>query len=120
MIADDAFEQSPRPTLIQLLSLQSMSSAQSFFLAMAMHPEVQSKAQAELDAVIGPHRLPCYADRGSLPYIDALMKESLRWQPVLPLGVAHRSTTDDEYRGWFIPKGTLVIPNAWYVLRCHL
>lgn len=82
---------------------------------MAMHPELQKKAQAELDTVVGPHRLPCYADRSSLPYIEAIIKESLRWQPVTRLGVAHQSTADDKYQEWFIPKGTVVITNIWFV-----
>lgn len=81
---------------------------------MAMHPEVQKTAQAELDAVIGSHRLPYYTDRSSLPYIDAIVKECLRWQPVAPLGVVHKSIADDEYKGYFIPKGTLVMANIWY------
>ena len=70
----------------------------------------------ELDAVVGPHRLPSCADRGSLPYIEAIMKECLRWQPVTPLGAAHMTTADDEYRGYFIPKGSFVVANARYVI----
>lgn len=66
--------------------LKTVSSLSSFFLAMALHPEVQIKAQAELDAVIGPKRLPDYNDRASLPYINATVKEVLRWSPVAPLG----------------------------------
>jgi cytochrome P450 len=65
---------------------QTVSSLSSFFLAMALHPEVQIKAQAELDAVIGSGRLPDYSDRPSLPYINATVKEVLRWNPVAPLG----------------------------------
>lgn len=53
---------------------------------MAMFPEVQKRAQAELDAVIGDERLPDFNDFDSLPYIDAVVKETLRWQPVLPVG----------------------------------
>jgi cytochrome P450 len=53
---------------------------------MAMFPEVQKKAQAELDAVIGRERLPDFNDYDSLPYINAVVKETLRWQPVLPVG----------------------------------
>jgi len=53
---------------------------------MALYPEVQKKAQKELDKVIG-NRLPEFNDRPNLPYINAMMKESLRWQPVVPLGV---------------------------------
>ena len=55
-------------------------------MAMANHPEVQEKARAEIDAVVGPDRLPEFTDRPKLPYIDAIVSELLRWQPVLPLG----------------------------------
>ena len=59
---------------------------ETFFLAMCTHPHVQHSAQAELDRVIGNDQLPSMADRAQLPYIDALMKEVLRWGPVAPLG----------------------------------
>jgi cytochrome P450 len=52
---------------------------------MALYPEVQKKAQAEIDAAVGPNRLPDFEDRPSLPYINALVKESIRWHSVLPL-----------------------------------
>lgn len=58
----------------------------SFFLAMSMNPEVQATAQREIDQVVGKDRLPSYKDRNSLPYINALVKEVLRWNPVTPLG----------------------------------
>ena len=57
-----------------------------FYLAMMTHPEVQRKAQAEIDRVIGNDRFPTLADQPDLPYIDALAKEVLRWNPVTPLG----------------------------------
>ena len=76
---------------------------------MTMHPDVLKKAQAELDAVIGPDRLPDHHDRASLPYIDAIAKESLRWQNVLPFSLPHLSTEDIEYNGYFIPKGSVVM-----------
>ena len=53
---------------------------------MALYPEVQKKAQAEIDAVVGPNRLPDFHDRHSLPYVNAVLKESLRWNLVVPLG----------------------------------
>ena len=53
---------------------------------MALHPEVQKKAQAEIDAVVGPNRLPDLEDRSSLPYISAIVKESMRWKLAVPLG----------------------------------
>ena len=83
---------------------------------MAMYPDVQRKAQDELDNVVGPDRLPRNDDRGALPYIEAMVRETFRWQPVFPLGVAHRAASNDEYRGYLIPKGTLVIANAWCVV----
>ena len=99
---------------------------------MALYPEVQKKAQAEIDAVVGPNRLPDFHDRPSLPYINAVVKESSRWNLVGPLGrpfiiivatiltsfegIPHMSTMDDEYNGFYIPKGTIMIGNAWLVV----
>ena len=82
---------------------------------MSLYPEVQKKAQAQLDAVVGPDRLPEFADRARLPYIDAIVKEILRWHPVGPMGFAHVSTEDDEYNGYFIPSGSIVMVNVWCV-----
>jgi hypothetical protein len=59
----------------------------SFFLAMLVHPEVQHRAQAELDAVVGRDRLPEFSDQTRLPYVKAVISECLRWLPVLPLGM---------------------------------
>ncbi|EEB86975.1 hypothetical protein MPER_15887, partial [Moniliophthora perniciosa FA553] len=57
----------------------------SFMLAMVLHPEIQARAQAEIDAVIGSARLPDFDDREQLPYVEAIFAESLRWNPVAPL-----------------------------------
>jgi len=67
--------------------LQTVSTIYSLFLAMTLFPDVQKKAQAEIDAVVGTDRLPSFADRESLPYIEALVKEVLRWNAVGPTGV---------------------------------
>jgi len=91
--------------------------SQGFILAMAMYPDVQKKAQAELESVIGSGRLPEMSDRDSLVYIQAIVMESLRWIPVLPLGIPHRLIEDDTYNGYFIPKGTVVIPNQYGMLH---
>lgn len=53
---------------------------------MVLFPEVQAKAQAELDAVVGSERLPSFSDQDSLPYVNAVCKEVLRWHAVVPLG----------------------------------
>ena len=63
-----------------------MSSVQTLFLALALYPEAQKKAQAEIDAVVGSDRLPDFQDRSSLPYINAVVKEITRWNLVAPLG----------------------------------
>lgn len=72
---------------------------------MATHPEIQRRAQQEIDDVVGPGRLVTLDDRESLPYVEALNRELMRWKPVLPLGVAHCTTQNDVYKGHFIPKG---------------
>lgn len=90
------------------------------FLGVSLHPEVLRKAHAELDAIVGPHRLPNFGDRDSLVYVNAIIKESLRWHTVLPVGLPHANVSDDEFRGYFIPTGTVLIANVWYVaLRSH-
>ncbi|KAF7978447.1 hypothetical protein HWV62_638 [Athelia sp. TMB] len=90
---------------------------ETFMLAMVLHPEVQTKAQAEMDLVLGRSNLPTFADQESLPYLAAVMQEVFRWQVVAPFGVPHMSTADDEYRGYYIPEGTIVIPNAHQMLN---
>lgn len=52
---------------------------------MVLHPAVQEKAQAQLDSVIGMNRLPDFDDISSLPYIEAVLMEIMRWRPVVPL-----------------------------------
>ncbi|KZT24415.1 cytochrome P450 [Neolentinus lepideus HHB14362 ss-1] len=95
----------------------TISTAQVFILAMAMHPEVQRRAQAEIDAVVGRSRLPDFSDRDSLPYINAVVKEVIRWQPAFPLGIPHASTADDEYCGYYIPKGSIIFGCSWSILH---
>lgn len=85
-----------------------------FFLAMILYPEVQRKAQEEIDSVVGTRRLPSFDDRGNLPYVDAIVKEVLRWHPVGPMGLPHMTTDDIIFNGYLIPKGALIIPNIWY------
>ncbi|KAL1689520.1 cytochrome P450 [Schizophyllum commune] len=88
-----------------------------FIFAIVNYPEVQARAQAELDAVVGPDRLPDLADRKDLPYVERIMQETFRFWPTSPLGAPHKSTEDDVYRGMFIPKGTLVLFNAFAISR---
>ena len=86
---------------------------QAFLLAMAMYPDVQQKAQEELDRIVGTDRLPTFEDIESLPFLNALLKEVLRWHPVIPAGIPHRSLAEDEYNGLYVPAGTIVMPSVW-------
>ncbi|KAK3303882.1 putative cytochrome P450 [Chaetomium strumarium] len=84
-----------------------------FVMAMVLYPRVARKAQEDIDRVVGPERMPTFDDLPKLPYIDAVVKEVLRWRPVIPGGIPHAVTRDDEYAGYRIPKGTVLIPNLW-------
>jgi cytochrome P450 len=116
--------------------LQTVSAVHTFFFVMILHPEIQRLAQAEVDAVIGSDRLPKVSDRCSLPYIDSLIKEVLRWGTVSPMALPHSTAADDQYMGYkilhfaplvmlnferpsryHIPKGCVVIPNIWAMLH---
>lgn len=88
-----------------------------FTLAMIMFPNVQRKAQEEIDRVVGPNRLPNFDDRDRLPYTNALVKETLRWWPIAPMGFPHRVESDIEYDGLHIPKGALLLPAVWWFLH---
>ncbi|KAG1773897.1 cytochrome P450 [Suillus occidentalis] len=87
----------------------TVSTVHSFFLAMTLFPDVQKKAQAELDAVVGSDQ--------SLPYVGALVKEALRWHTVIPTGFPHCVSEDDVHDGYYIPKGSIIIPNIWFMLN---
>lgn len=101
------------------MACQTPASMKTFILAMITHPDVEARAYLEIDAVLGlpPSRLPTPADRGSLPYLCAILLEVYRWSATVPLGLPHRLTREDTYRGWRIPKGTVVWANIWAILN---
>lgn len=98
-----------------------------------MHPGWMHKVQNQIDDVVGPDRLPSFADRPRLPYIEAAVRgkyiysniiisyllatEIVRWRPAIRFGVPHESTADDvvEYNGeqYFIPAGASVFAVIW-------
>ncbi|KAL2838959.1 cytochrome P450 [Aspergillus pseudoustus] len=101
-------------TLLEAGSDTTSSTLYAFVQAMLLFPDVQRKAQEEIDRVVGPGRLPVMDDLADLQYIRACMKETLRWMPTTILGaVPHAVTQDDEYMGYFIPKGAGVMNNVW-------
>ncbi|CAL1709849.1 unnamed protein product [Somion occarium] len=95
----------------------TIATIQMFFLSMVLYPEVQKLAQDELGSVVPQDRLPDFSDRESLPYIQALILELLRWMPVAPLAMPHATAKSDIYKGYHIPKNSVVIANAWSILH---
>ncbi|KAH6915729.1 cytochrome P450 [Coprinopsis sp. MPI-PUGE-AT-0042] len=90
-----------------------------FILAMLHFPQVQARAQQEVDSVLGQNgtSLPSFSDRERMPYVSALVEELLRWWPAVALGVPHYTTSSDNYRGYFIPEKAIVIANVWAMLH---
>ncbi|KAH9927367.1 cytochrome P450 [Amylocystis lapponica] len=95
----------------------TISAVESVFLAMLLHPEVQRKVQEEIDHVVGLDRLPDFSDKPSLPYVTAVVKEVLRWRPIVPLGVPRKLSQADNYKGYHLPAGSIVVENTWAMFR---
>jgi cytochrome P450 len=96
--------------------LETTSSVIEFStMATILYPESAAKAQEELDSVVGRNRLPSFDDISNLPYVNAFIKEVIRWRSVLPMGVTHSPMKDDEYLGYRIPKGAMVFENQWAI-----
>lgn len=89
----------------------------SFFLAMILYPDAQRKAQEEIDRAVGSDRLPSFEDRDNLPFVSGVVKEAWRWNPVGPMGLAHRADEDIEYDQYLIPKGAYLLPSLWWFLH---
>ncbi|KAJ7052940.1 cytochrome P450 [Mycena amicta] len=95
----------------------SSCASHSFLLAMLLHPSIQSRAQAELDGVIGRERLPSMADKSSLPYLVRVVWEVLRWAPPVPVSIPHRNRVDAEFDGYVIPKDTMILASLYSISR---
>ncbi|KAJ2934714.1 hypothetical protein H1R20_g2365, partial [Candolleomyces eurysporus] len=118
---DDAFTEDVLRNTLGVLyaggSDTTVSTMATCILGLLEHPEVVKKAQMQLDSVVKSGHLPDLDDEPSLPYITAIMKEALRWREVTPFGVPHALSTDDVYKGYHIPAGTIVIANQWAMLH---
>ncbi|KAF8191993.1 cytochrome P450 [Mycena galopus ATCC 62051] len=86
----------------------TFSALSTFFLAMLVNPEAQRKAQTEIDAVTGGKYLPDFDDEVAMPYVSALVREVLRCKNVTPIGIPHFLATEDEYRGYRLPAGSIL------------
>ncbi|KAF5335634.1 hypothetical protein D9758_014794 [Tetrapyrgos nigripes] len=89
----------------------------TFIHGLVKNSDAMRKGQIAVDERTRGARLPDFSDFGSIPYADALLRESLRWIPVVPLSVPHRSVKDDEYNGYYIPGGANLVGNSWAMLH---
>lgn len=112
-----------------------MAAITSCILTLLENPAILKKAQEELDRIVKLGHLPDFVDQDSLPYVTAITMEILRWRDVIPLGesrmrckpaliselcdplgIPHYLEVGDEYKGYRIPAGTIVIANSWYLI----
>lgn len=117
--------------------IKTVSFMYTFLGAMVLQPEIQRRAQIELDSVLGQDHMPTFEDRSSLPFIDCIVLEVFRWNAITPLGIGrfihspfrvahgdpgfpHMVIQEDEYLGYHIPKGSQILGNTWYVLTCNV
>ncbi|KAF5576029.1 cytochrome P450 monooxygenase [Fusarium pseudocircinatum] len=101
--------------LVEAGSETTATTINNWTLAMVLNPEIMKRGQEELDRVVGSGRLPQWEDEKDLPYVRAMIKETLRWRPVNKFGMYHALTEDDWYDGHFIPKDSVVVLNWWAI-----
>ncbi|KAG8445803.1 hypothetical protein GDO86_010550 [Hymenochirus boettgeri] len=85
-------------------------------LLMMKYPDIQEKVHNEIFAVIGSAQ-PNYNHRLEMPYTNAVIHEIQRFGDVTPLALPHETSADVHFKGYFIPKGTVIIPLLSSVLR---
>jgi len=88
---------------------------QFLICCLTAYPEVQRRAQKEIDEVVGKDRSPSLEDIESLPYINAIIHEVHRFRPIVPVGIPHRITQQEIVDGYVIPKGSTIFWNIWAI-----
>jgi len=107
-----------RDQVLTLLLAGHETTAQSLTFTsylLATHPEVERRVQAELEDTLAG-RPPTVSDLADLPYLERVVRESMRLYPPVP-GIVREPTTDDEIGGYHVPEGTTVTMSQWVVHR---
>ncbi|KAJ8122224.1 hypothetical protein ONZ43_g1527 [Nemania bipapillata] len=113
---DDDFASYITGTLLEAGSDTTANTLLGFVCAMLVFPEVQHRARAEVDRVVGLHRMPLPDDEPKMQYIRGCVKESVRWMPTTILGaIPHAVIKDDYYMGFRIPAGAGVLNNVYAI-----
>ena len=81
------------------------------------HSEVQKNVHEEIDQMIGKERTPCDKDRSRMPYIEAVLLESMRCHCAGPILLPRATTQDITFRDYFIPKDTFILVNMWSAMQ---
>ncbi|KAF7323775.1 Cytochrome P450 [Mycena kentingensis (nom. inval.)] len=95
----------------------SSSAISIVIMAAALHPDAQTRVQAQLDIIVGANRVPTFEDESSLTEASAFYLESYRWRPVSAGGFAHRATKDLLWNDLIIPRGASVYGSHWSIAR---
>lgn len=88
-------------------------------LEIANRPDVQSRLQKEVDSIIGTDRVPSLADEPRMPYVQAVVLETLRRYAPIPLSVYRATTCDTQVAGCFIGAETTVCISGFVATRPH-
>ncbi|KAH7047314.1 putative cytochrome P450 [Macrophomina phaseolina] len=99
--------------LVTAATETTSSTLKNWIAAMTMFPDVQKKAQQEVDRVVGPDRLPDDTDAANLPYVRQVIQETHRWLTAVPLGLIHATTEPVTWGQYVIPAGTPLVLNAY-------
>nr|QQL94707.1 cytochrome P450 2f3 [Lateolabrax maculatus] len=103
---------------LYLAGTETTSSTMRFALSVLIkYPKMQEKMQQEIDTVIGQARCPFMEDKKSLPFTDAVLHEIQRFMDIVPMSIPHYTLKDVSFRGYTIPKSTLIIPLLHSVLK---
>ncbi|MQL73332.1 hypothetical protein Taro_005673 [Colocasia esculenta] len=81
------------------------------------HPRVLAEAQREIDSVVGRARLVSDGDLSSLPFLQAIVKETFRLHPSTPLSLPRMASESCEVAGYHVPKGATLLVNVWAISR---